>query len=88
MYSSFRRLGAGQIPAESQRSKEDAHVRQSNSRSLEATLALMVAAFLTYAQTASGDVLGIITDATGAFLPNAQVTPFCHVPRSKVGCLL
>jgi len=62
-------------------------VRQSYLRFLEATLAWMFAASLTYAQTASGSIVRIITGATGAFLPNAQVTTFRHVPRSK-GCLL
>jgi hypothetical protein len=81
VYSSVRRSGA---PAESQRSKGDAVVRQSYLGFLEATLALMVAASLTYAQTTSGLVAGILADATGAFVTNAQVTTFCKVPRSKV----
>jgi hypothetical protein len=48
-------------------------MRQPYLRLLEATLLLMLAASLTYAQTASGSVVGSITDATGAFVPNAQV---------------
>ena len=72
-----------QVPAESQRSKGDAVVRQSYLGFLEAISSVMFAASLTYAQTASVSVVGSITDATGAFVPNAQVTTFCHVPRSK-----
>ena len=70
MYSSVQRSGAEPGPAESQRSKGDAVVRQSYLGFLKATLALMVAASLTYAQTASGSVVGSITHATGAFVPN------------------
>jgi len=72
-----------QVPAESQRSKGDAVVRQSYLGFLEATSSVMFAASFTYAQTASGSVVGSITDAIGALVPNAQVTTFCHVPRSK-----
>jgi hypothetical protein len=54
-----------QVPAESQRSKGDAVVRQSYLGFLEATSAVMFAASLTYAQTASGSVVGSIADATG-----------------------
>ena len=43
----------------------DTVVRQSHLRFLEATLALMFAASLTYAQTTSGFVVASIADATG-----------------------
>jgi hypothetical protein len=83
VYSSIQRSGAEPGPAGSQRSKGDAVVRQSYLGFVEATLAFMVAASLTYAQAESASVVGSITDATGAFEPNAQVTTFCHVPRSR-----
>jgi hypothetical protein len=71
VYASVRRSGAEPGPAESQRSKGDTVVRQSYLRFLEATFAVMFAASLTYAQTASGSVVGSITHAKGAFVPNA-----------------
>ena len=84
MYASVLRTVLNQVPAESQRSKGDAVVRRSYLGFLEATLAVMFAASLTYTQTASVSVVGSITDAGGAFVPNPQVTTFCHVPRFKV----